>query len=442
MFDVKENGDGSVDVMNVPVFKVHNDRKYVCDEDWLDRCVADFLHQKIDSIEVAGGNAKYAMLPSLTIGHTPESADAPEPPRVGFVDNLRRVGTVLYADFIGIAKHAWEQIKRGDFPYRSAEVIPSKHRLTNVSLLGGRYPHFSLPVMRFKHKGSEIVRYVYTEDCNDMDMDINKLAQQIAPLVAQIMAEGQANATQNDMASSGVGGMASPGGMDTDPTEEGDVEEGSSEEKKGDGQESYRSRGRRQSHPYRSSVRYEIEHTSKGADHGSDKFETPSDAESVDFSTEEQGVKPTTKNSTPSPVSRYEQENAALRSQISSMQETISELQRHNAREAQAAKRMMLSAKCREISSLGYAIGDREQIDRHVNRMMTMRSDEVRDYVEDVLKRSPKVEMVTRHGISDYIERPGRAMSENERYVSENPDQIQRLGLDRTVLDLSDVLSG
>lgn len=433
MFDIKENNDGTVDVMNVPVFKAHHDRKYLCDEAWLDRCVADFLHQKIDSIEVAQGNAKYAMLPSLTIGHTPESADAPEPPRVGFVDNLRRVGKVLYADFVGIAKHAWEQIKRGDFPYRSAEVIPSKHRLTNVSLLGGRYPHFSLPVMRFNARGSEIVRYMYTEDSNTMDTDINELAQKIAPLVAQMLAEGEANAVNNDMASSGMDGegMATAGGVDTDPTAEGDVEEGSSEEEKGDGQESYRSRFR---HPYRR-VRYETEHTSKGADHGDDQFKPPSDAESVDFSTEEQGVSSTTKNSTQSPASRYQAEIASLRSQLA-------ELQRHNVREAQAAKRMMLTAKCREISSLGYAIGDREQIDRHVGRMMSMRSEEVRDYVEDVLKRSPKVEMVSRHGVSDYIERPGRSLSENERYVSENADQVQRLGLDRSVLDLSDVLSG
>jgi len=146
-------------------------------------------------------------------------------------------------------------------------------------------------------------------------------------------------------------------------------------------------------------------------------------------------VSSTTKNSTQSPASRYQAEIASLRSQLA-------ELQRHNVREAQAAKRMMLTAKCREISSLGYAIGDREQIDRHVGRMMSMRSEEVRDYVEDVLKRSPKVEMVSRHGVSDYIERPGRSLSENERYVSENADQVQRLGLDRSVLDLSDVLSG
>lgn len=440
MFDVNENGDGTVDVLNVPVFKVHHDRKYVCDEAWLDRCVADFLHQKIDSIEAANGNAKYAMLPSVTIGHTPESADAPEPPRVGFVDNLRRIGKVLYADFVNISKHAWEQIKRGDFPYRSAEVIPSKHRLTNVSLLGGRYPHFSLPVMRFKMNGAEIARYVYTETEDSTDMDPQTLAQQIAPLVAKILAEGEANAMQNDMASSGMeeGGLATPGGVDTDPTEGGGVEEGSSgddEEEGGEKATSYRGRRR--------TTRYQTEHTTKGADHGSDRFTPPTDAESVDFSTEEQGVtKKTTKNATPSPVSRYEQENSALRSQIEELRGQLGELQKHNAREAQAAKRMMLTAKCREIASLGYAIGDRDQIDRHVNRMMTMRSEEVRDYVEDVLKRSPKVEMVSRHGVADYIERPGRAGSENERYVAENSDQIARLGLDRTLLDLSDVLSG
>jgi hypothetical protein len=441
MFDVTENKDGTVNVMNVPVFKAHHDRRYVCDEAWLDRCVADFIHQKIESIEAADGNMKYAMLPSVTIGHTPENPDAPEPPRVAFVDNLRRVGKVLYADFIGIARHAWEQIKRGDFPYRSAEVIPSKHRLTNVSLLGGRYPHFSLPVMRFKQKGAEVVRYVYTEDCKDMDsMDPQTLAQQIAPLVAQILAEGQANATNNDMASSG---MASAAGMDTDPTEEGDVEEGGTNEDEAPGKkpESYR-------HPYRSPrstgrrVRYEMEHTSKGADHGEDTYKPPTDAESVAFDTEEQGMsKSTTKNSNPSPVSRYEQENAALRSQLNEVHGALAELQRHNVREAQAAKRMMLTAKCREIAALGYAIGDREQIDRHVSRMMPMRSEEVRDYVEDVLKRSPKVEMTARHGISDYVERPGRPLAENERYVAENGEQIQRLGLDRTLLDLSDVLS-
>lgn len=426
IFILEDDGGPSVIVRNVPIFRTHTDRDYVCDEEWLDRCVADFLTQKAESSRFG---AKYAMLPSLTVGHTPTDPDAPEPPAVGFIDNLRRDGEFLYCDFVGVPRNLADQMRESKWPYRSAEVAPKKHRLTNVSLLGGRYPHFALPVMRFKSEdGTEIVRYtMVTKPKNDEidrhqmpgggGMDIQQLAQAVAPMVAEILASKQA------MMAGGAGAAYSLGGV--------------------------------QRHEEESDAG---KHTSNTADAAEDDdYQTKQDEESADFGGEEQGSEKedfkgekkdddSMKMSDPAAekyVKTLRAENRQMKEQLQKQATAINNLQRHNASQAQASKRTMLRAKCRELAALGYALGDSEKIEKHVERMMPMDVSGVKDYVEGVLKQFPKVaESVRRHVSHDNIRRPGAPLTDNEQYVAEDPERMEQMGLDRHVLDLADVLAG
>lgn len=453
LFDIDTNEDGTYNIRNVPIFETHTDRKYVCDEEWLDRCEADFLSQKAQSLRAAGGDAKYAMLPPVTIGHTPENPDAPEPPKVAYLDNVHRVGGLLYADFVHIDSDAFEQIKAERFPYRSAEVIPSKCRITNVSLLGGRYPHFSLPVMRFSATGSgesELVRYTIkgsltmSTDKNKRNLkidrhfgtggadedgiggdlsgmgggntDLQSLASALAPMVATLLAEGNAN-QEGKMVGAGA----------------------------------YKSKG-----VNRHADSDSGEHTDKTANAAEDDdVSVDGDEESVDGSKSSGDHKEDFGGSgngkmkltgvTPE-VSRYirriEQANERMTTKIESLSGDVTKLMKHTAAQGQAAKRSMLKSKCREISALGYAIGNSDSIERHVDRMISLDGEGVKAYIDDVLKQFPKITGgggLERHRISDVI-RHGGNESDNERYVADNQDLMRELNLDASVLDIADAL--
>lgn len=430
LFNVEEDGE-HVHIRNVPIFQAHKDRGYHCDEEWLDRCVADFWSQKAEAAALGG-----MMLPCITIGHTPSNPDAPEPPAAGFLDNLRRIGRHLYADFVHVPKTIWSEIKANKYPYRSAEVIPQKCRLTNVSLLGGRYPHFPLPIMRFMQDGQEVIRYTMGSTPmsrmqqspmgmngmgggmgggmqggggmggGGMGGDIEQLAAAVAPIVMTLMTQQQANMI--------------PGAMMGAYNE--------------------------QAKPNRHSD--DMGHTTETADAAEDDDVKPKKNEATpDFDGNEQGMKgedfggsgqkDKAKFSQDQLVQRY----AALESSVKTLTETneslrgqIAELQKHNMAQAQTAKRTMLVSKCKEIAAQGYAIGNVEQINKHVDRMMVMDTDNIKSYFEDVLRQMPKVptgNTSQRYGAADYIERPGA-------------DEVDRgtdnLGLDRHTLELGDAL--
>ncbi len=459
MFDVTNNPDGTVNIANVPIFRAHNDRRYNCDESWLDRCVADFMGQKIESLELADGDARYAMLPSVTIGHTPEDPNAPEPDNHGFLDNVRRVGRVLYADLMSVSKEAWGKIKAGKLPFRSAEVIPSKHRITNLSLLGGRYPHFALPVMRFRSKQHGLVlRYTFTTKDNPMpapaaaNQELLQLAQALAPMVADIMASKDAASAESDMSAAGTAdpeqGSSSPEGVDEFP-EQGETPEDEMNER----------------HPYRASGKTRGVTRERVERHGgatvsatgkrtggfaSESFKPNTEGNEASMTSSDTGITNPARNADKSigggateSYAALKSENAALRATVQRLTGAVQEIQRHQAEEAQASKRMMIRSKVREIASV-YAIGDRDQVERHVDRMMGMNADGVKSYIDDVLKGFPKFSETPRQtygAVHDVVRRPG-SMDENERYAAENPDRMKKLGLDAGLLSLADVLGG
>lgn len=471
LFDVEDSGEGAVNIRNVPVFQEHTDRGYNCDQTWMERCVADFVAQKAESASFAG--EQYAMLPPLTIGHTPENKDAPEPPVIGFVDNLRRMGKYLLADFVGIARENWAKIKAGMFPYRSSEIVPSLHRLTNVSLLGGRYPHFALPVMKFSAErfGStqEVFRYFMrgftmngmqpNQPAPNMQQgqqaggcDVNQLAQAVAPLVAKMIAEGQAN---------GPGGPMQNAGAYRD--ENGKVFYTDTE-----GKVFYIEKGR-QVYAAEDEGKPKVKAEVSSEEPVSDTNRTPHlDKEANDagkdknsaggaqrYGKTHQGKKFDAKMAG---TREYDEEHgdeveegddyglnpkalkyiAGLKAQNEKLAAAVVELQRNNEASNQSAKRAMLAMKLKGLISEGYAIGA-DKIDRHVQRMIGMDVKGVEEYLEDIKGAAPKVE-IQRHGTRDIVRRPG-SETDAEKYLLEHPE-MAAVGIDKSVIELSEFLGG
>lgn len=482
MFEVSNNPDGTVNIGNVPIFKTHSDRRYNCDESWLDRCVADFMGQKLESLELADGDARYAMLPSVTIGHTPEDPNAPEPDNHGFLDNVRRVGRVLYADLMHVSRDAWEKIRAGKLPYRSAEVIPSKHRITNLSLLGGRYPHFALPVMRFRSRQyGQVIRYTFRNEDQTMPQpaeanpELLQLAEILAPMVADIQANKQANAIESDASAAGT----------ADPDQGSDTGEAGGDEAfddsaididgpaagdEPDGDEEFprysAPRVQRHMQPQKTTNRFKangkparvdrhsgatVSASGKRADgFKSDSFRPNTEGNEAPMNGSDLGTtnpaKSADRNLTEGYSSRVTQltrENQELKGTIQRLAAEVQQIQRHQLQEAQASKRIMLRSKVMEIGSR-YAIGDREAVERHVERMMNMDVDGVKSYIADVLKAAPRIQPDRQsYGstVHDVIRRPG-SEDEVEQYVAQNPERVQKLGLDATILRLADALGG
>lgn len=418
LFRLEENGD-RITVRNVPIFGTHTDRGYQCDEKFLDRVVADFYAQKAESIRRAGGDEAYAMLPPVTVGHTPDDPNVPEPPRVGFMDNVRRGGDQLYADFVDIPKNKWEEIKHA-YPYRSCEIIPKRHRLTNVSLLGGRYPHFPLPAWRFGQQGhveryeadvageqTEVLRYTlrgwtmpkntdtqkhnlpgaggeggHPDQAQDLAMlQDPKVLQTIAQAVAKILAEGQANAQGGPMAQDAA---------------------------------AYRGGGK----PKRYS-----DDPKPGVDAGQDTEDEPKKTsdKTAELDTEEKMA------SMRDELETYKNENAELKEKLATLEGSVGELLKHRGQEQEATKRALLKGKFQKLAALGYAIGNDEKIQRHVNRCMSLSADEVESYLTDLKETAPKVRTaVARYGTADTIERPGSNVDADDIAGSLDKDALSK----------------
>ena len=271
--------------------------------------------------------------------------------------------------------------------------------------------------------------------------DVNQLAQAVAPLVAKLMAEGQANS---------VGGPMQNAGAYRD----------------GNGRLFYIRNGRQ---VYAEDGKPAVKAETESETEIKDKPETPH--------LDDEANKGTEKNADGSPKERYgktgnkkhdakmvgtrewDEENgmdewdeddyqmspkakkyvADLKATVANLSKSVLELQRNSEASNQAAKRAMLTSKCRELVGQGYAIGDAAKIQRHVERMIDMDTDGVKQYLEDIQTTAPKVE-VQRHGTSDIIRRPG-SETDAEKYLLEHPEMAS-VGIDKSVIELSEFLGG
>lgn len=195
LFHVIDGGGKYLEVRNIPIFRVHYDRGYSADLKFLDRVIATHEARKAQSYKVGVGAglgasdaARHLDLPVVTIGHTARNPDAPEPPVYCRVDRLRRIGDVLYADFVHVPRKYFHDGREMDYreivfqryPGRSVEIIPNAFWLYNVSLLGGRPPHFTLahPVEACTiAPNTQVLRYTFwSEDSMPRELTPDEMA--------------------------------------------------------------------------------------------------------------------------------------------------------------------------------------------------------------------------------------------------------------------------
>ena len=120
--------------------------------------------------------------PALKVGH----AEKPGTPAYGYIDNLRRVGSKLVADFIDVPREIYEQIKRRGFDRVSAEIWWNLRRagkvfkrvLKAVALLGAEVPAVAglKPLREVVHDLDECerdVEMIYEQRLEVPDLDDN-----------------------------------------------------------------------------------------------------------------------------------------------------------------------------------------------------------------------------------------------------------------------------
>jgi len=144
-YKFEDMGDGFYAVRNLPIFETHNDpERFKCDEAWMKKAIQVFQQMKESGYR-----------PGVIIGHNKKYQTEEKPVR-GFLDNMKLLGSRLYADIVRIPKWLKEQLEQNAYPNRSVEVLPQKYRILNLALLGGTPPHFPLPQLAY-HTDEESV---------------------------------------------------------------------------------------------------------------------------------------------------------------------------------------------------------------------------------------------------------------------------------------------
>jgi len=151
-----EDGGYFFTIKEVPIFKTHTDRGYICDDQWMRDAIRN--HQK---------DKENDWLPVVIIGHNRKHLGEKE--AIGFVDNLKydEKKGILYADLVHIPAEYKEKILKNAYPSRSVEVLPKSRRILAVALLGGTAPHFALPQMRYSHKEKSV--WIPYEESDEME---------------------------------------------------------------------------------------------------------------------------------------------------------------------------------------------------------------------------------------------------------------------------------
>ncbi len=136
-YQVERRDDGAV-IKDVPFFElgVHHavdkaGKLYPFDynESWAQKALANFQALK-----------DKGYLPTFFPGH--KSKDNPEPPAMGFLDNIRLKGKELFADLVKIKDDTLAILNHGDYPYRSAEVSAENAFFGGLAMLGKTRPYF------------------------------------------------------------------------------------------------------------------------------------------------------------------------------------------------------------------------------------------------------------------------------------------------------------
>jgi hypothetical protein len=162
-FKYEKKDNGKYRIYDVPIFRTHTNRGFECDQTWMQEAIR--THNEFKS--------KFGYLPSVIVGHN--KPGRPEPESVGFFDELRLKGDVLYADLDNVRKEYAEKLLDGAYPNRSVEVLPKSKRIVALALLGGSSPFFMLPQMTYEGDEPGVWTEVYAASTmEEMDMAMNE----------------------------------------------------------------------------------------------------------------------------------------------------------------------------------------------------------------------------------------------------------------------------
>lgn len=155
----------------------------------------------LDKMVTAYNATKTKIKPFLKLGHNEMQGllEADGLPAAGWIDNLRRVGEKLVADFVGVPKAIYELIKAGSYRTVSSEIYWNfaldgekyPYLLKAVAILGADIPAVSClkdimslyakgePAMAYA-EGAEVRTYeIKTEDCK-MEKEMKELKEKLA----------------------------------------------------------------------------------------------------------------------------------------------------------------------------------------------------------------------------------------------------------------------
>ena len=145
---VEKQSNGKYTVKDIPIFRTHADRGWNCDKSWIDETIKKSYQM---------GNQRTRLI----IGH---AKNGEEKPAKGFAGNFKRKGDWLFADYQDVPEHMVESFENNEFPNRSIEVNPVKHKIMAVALLGSNSPHFEdIPEMVFSQDGADTIHYKDTQ---------------------------------------------------------------------------------------------------------------------------------------------------------------------------------------------------------------------------------------------------------------------------------------
>lgn len=179
-----------------------------------------YTEEDLDKMVLAFAKTKDKIKPFLKLGHNEMQSmlEADGLPAAGWVQNLRKVGTKLVADFVGVPKAIYELIKAGSYRTVSSEIYWNfgldgekyPYLLKAVALLGADIPAVSTlkdimslyakgePALAYDAKGIEVKTYeVITEDIK-MEKELNELREKLAETEKLFADEKVAFATEKE----------------------------------------------------------------------------------------------------------------------------------------------------------------------------------------------------------------------------------------------------
>ncbi len=183
----EETEKGKYKIKGVPIFELGEHRGFNYDAAWAKRALANFSRLK----------AEKGYVPPVIIGHTGDD-DSPQKPAVGFIENLRLVGTQFIADLANIGAEIFEQIKAGMWPYRSVEVYDNAAQFTALALLGGTPPYMKTPPLAFGAEAGKWVSFNAPETKEQVMPDVKTPAtqEQLADVQAKLDASEKLRAEE------------------------------------------------------------------------------------------------------------------------------------------------------------------------------------------------------------------------------------------------------